>query len=106
MDLKTTEELHAMSFEELSSYRQMLDAHRSSLRDHCKIVGDRFRNLNDAINGAARLGGDVTALRVTPGVAIGHALAQHVRSNLAPAVAKSPLLASALQAASEPANDA
>ena len=99
MDIKTTEELHAMSFEQLTDYRQQLDAHRSLLRDHCKEVGDRFRNLNDAINTAARLGCDDTLLRVTPGVAVGKAIGQAVRAKINPTLAKGgPLMAEALMA--------
>lgn len=92
--LKTADEIAAMSLAEIEAYRQQLDEARLAFRAHCVAVSERFRDLTNAINAAAKMGASADALRVTPGVA----LAKTMREQLGRTAGKGgPLLAAALE---------
>ncbi len=105
VNIASEQELLAMSFDALQVYRARLEAHRVAFREETQKVGERFRDVNNAINHAARLSGDETALRATPGVALAKMIREGLPAVLKPAHEKGgSIMAEALAPAPDPAD--
>jgi hypothetical protein len=80
----TDERLAEMSHAELEAYRAQLESERVKLREHATKVAERFREVNDAINQAARLAPfAVPELVATPGVALARAIGAKLKKSRA-----------------------